>query len=388
MIGKDLFADVQGDVNKQINSTISNSANQYHGTTATNLDNGSAYQQAQDGQKKADSGAAIGKAVGGAMIAGGGALIATGVASTPVGTPLIAAGAMLVLQGGMELMQAKEDKNASDQAKKSQLGLLPTSFKDNLGNDIATGDRGVINSYPDPNSDLNANNIGTTTKSFMNSANGTNANNGTGSSTSLLPDANQIDTKMANELGKYGIIYDKQSKKVTLPDGQSFTVNDLRSGKMPNSELQSAYKQATATAQDIAAKTAGASGFGTGASGSGSARSPASDGTPSLSKIAGGLKDGSNGSTGGGVGTDPYNTEFPPPPELNKLGLKNAAEAAALLAANAKRLNSKVAGLSTNYNGEPIGVASDSIFEMVKHRYEMKNKEHSFITELLAITTN
>jgi hypothetical protein len=41
---------------------------------------------------------------------------------------------------------------------------------------------------------------------------------------------------------------------------------------------------------------------------------------------------------------------------------------------------SLVAGLSTKYRGEPIGVASDDIFAMVSRRYQLKGTQDSFIT--------
>jgi hypothetical protein len=104
-----------------------------------------------------------------------------------------------------------------------------------------------------------------------------------------------------------------------------------------------------------------------------------------LSKIAAEIKESGSGSgTGAGAGDrTPAGVETTM--GLGAKGPKSAADAAAL-AAKANAL-AKVAGLSTNYNGEPIGVAADSIFEMVKRRYEMKDKENTFITDLLTVTT-
>ncbi len=39
------------------------------------------------------------------------------------------------------------------------------------------------------------------------------------------------------------------------------------------------------------------------------------------------------------------------------------------------------AGLTKNFNGEPIGVAADSIFAMMTRRYKLKEKQNSFIDE-------
>ncbi len=38
-----------------------------------------------------------------------------------------------------------------------------------------------------------------------------------------------------------------------------------------------------------------------------------------------------------------------------------------------------VAGLTKNFNGDPIGVAADSIFQMMTRRYKLKEKQNSFI---------
>ncbi len=40
-----------------------------------------------------------------------------------------------------------------------------------------------------------------------------------------------------------------------------------------------------------------------------------------------------------------------------------------------------VAGMSKDYFGEPIGVANDSLFEMMKRRYQLKEKQNSFFDE-------
>lgn len=42
---------------------------------------------------------------------------------------------------------------------------------------------------------------------------------------------------------------------------------------------------------------------------------------------------------------------------------------------------SSLAGMQKNYNGEPIGVAGDDIFNMMKRRYQVKENQESFLTE-------
>lgn len=40
-----------------------------------------------------------------------------------------------------------------------------------------------------------------------------------------------------------------------------------------------------------------------------------------------------------------------------------------------------VAGLTKNFNGDPIGVAADSIFQMMTRRYKLKEKQNTFIDQ-------
>lgn len=47
----------------------------------------------------------------------------------------------------------------------------------------------------------------------------------------------------------------------------------------------------------------------------------------------------------------------------------------------AERDPAQVAGMSKDFNGEPIGVAADSIFEMMNRRYILKDKQNAFINE-------
>lgn len=47
---------------------------------------------------------------------------------------------------------------------------------------------------------------------------------------------------------------------------------------------------------------------------------------------------------------------------------------------NFDREPTNLAGMSKNYNGEPIGVAADSIFLMMSRRYQVKDSQESFFT--------
>lgn len=45
------------------------------------------------------------------------------------------------------------------------------------------------------------------------------------------------------------------------------------------------------------------------------------------------------------------------------------------------RSPAQVAGMTKNFNGEPIGVAGDSIFDMMNRRYQVKEKQNAFLTD-------
>lgn len=383
---------------QSVNQITTDKSNQYHGNVNNYNENGSAYDQAQSGEKKADSGKEVGMAVGGAMVVGGGALIAAGIPETgfwptaPMGQAMIVAGAILVVMGGAELAQSALDGDASDQAKRSQNALKPVSLTDPIsGNYDSNGNK--KDTYTDPGSNTNNNDTGRTdtkTNNIVTNGNGTNGTDtGAGGSSSIIQGPGLAETKMANELAKYGIAFDKDTKKITLANGQTFTIDDVRKGKMPTADLQAGYDKAAASAQDIAAREIASLGGNSGGTSLSGARGLASaSDKSSMAGVAAGLKDGASGNGSGGLGSvgagaDSNSAEVAGGAKVTG---KKALDAAAL--ANAKLLAGKVAGLSTNYNGEPIGVSSDSIFEMVKRRYEMKEKENTFITDLLTVTTN
>jgi hypothetical protein len=377
----------------------------------SNSKNGSAYNQAQDGQNKADNGSMIGKVVGGAMVVAGGVAIAigTGLMETiwgiPPGGGTIAVGAILVGMGGMELAQSFEDKNAANKAANSKFQLGGYDPYQKYSYDPKTG------SYtPNPNYYKNpdgsggkGNSDGNTTYNTDSTAqNGTgdqnrNTGGGNNGSPAVIPGAD-ADTKMGEEFAKYGIGFDKKTQTVTLPDGKQFTINDIRKGKMPDADLQAAYNKAKLMGSDIATQELAGNGLGQGLGGTTGAGANGSMGfgnktdPSSLAKVAGALKNGlgsgsgagGEGAGGRGIASEDGSDGGAGGPGLRGKGVKSAAEQAAA----ARALAAKVAGLSTNYNGEPIGVSSDSIFEMIKRRYEMKDKENSFINDLINVTTN
>lgn len=84
-----------------------------------------------------------------------------------------------------------------------------------------------------------------------------------------------------------------------------------------------------------------------------------------------GYEDG-GGSGGGGSGSSSSGSGDP--------GMGGGRLAGAGLGKNSGRDPSSFSGMSKNYNGEPIGVAADSIFLMMSRRYKVKESQDSFFS--------
>ncbi|UYL10677.1 hypothetical protein B9G69_008825 [Bdellovibrio sp. SKB1291214] len=149
-------------------------------------------------------------------------------------------------------------------------------------------------------------------------------------------------------------VVNSSATKITSPDGTSYKTSDMTSAaSMAAAGLpQGAIDAAQSTSDKIAQKAMdklkiGAltkvSGYEEGSSGGGGSRSPGSDGSSS------GAYPGYAGA-GSGARTS-------------------------LLDKDPSKL---VSGMSKNYNGEPIGVAADSIFLMMSRRYKVKESQDSF----------
>jgi hypothetical protein len=161
----------------------------------------------------------------------------------------------------------------------------------------------------------------------------------------------QAEAGLAN-LKAAGVV-NSSATKVTSPDGKTYSTSDMASSAAMTSAgiPQAAIDAAQATNDKIAQKAMekvkiGAltkvSGYDEGGSGGGS-RSPSNEGS------------------GGG---------YPGYP-----GAGGGARSASLLDKDPSKL---VSGMSKNYNGEPIGVAADSIFLMMSRRYKVKESQDSF----------
>ncbi|WP_415061687.1 hypothetical protein [Bdellovibrio sp.] len=151
-------------------------------------------------------------------------------------------------------------------------------------------------------------------------------------------------------------IYNPKNGTIKTPDGKTYKVSDFAStgamsaAGLPQGAIDSAMdyaKKLSKKAEEKAIKLGAlttASGFdeGGGSGGSGMGSGPSSE-DGSSSSLA---------SAGSGLG---------------KVGLD--------------RDPSSLAGMQKNYNGEPIGVAADSIFLMMTRRYKVKESQESFFTD-------
>lgn len=176
-------------------------------------------------------------------------------------------------------------------------------------------------------------------------------------------DVDAYKANVASKIPNTGIDFNNPNGKVTV-DGKDYKVSDFQSADamkkagMPDSAssaFQSKLDSISAMAQQKAEKAlnskigshTAANGYeeggGAGRSSSSSSSSDSSSGGTSSSAGLG------NGLAGKGLGRDP----------------------------------SSVSGLSKDLNGDPIGVASDSIFAMMTRRYKLKEKQNSFIDAAL-----
>lgn len=85
--------------------------------------------------------------------------------------------------------------------------------------------------------------------------------------------------------------------------------------------------------------------------------------------IAGGFEGGGGGAGIGGEAGSGYGDDA---------NASSSAAARAAAAAAKARKPAQVTGLSKNFNGDPIGVAADSIFSMMSRRYQLKNHQKTF----------
>lgn len=157
--------------------------------------------------------------------------------------------------------------------------------------------------------------------------------------------------KVAKDLAKKGVPvkFDSASKKFVLPDGKKIGAEDVSSpGAMAAagfsaSDIAAVQGKLAAIEKDVMEKN-------------------------KLSVPAFGYEEGGGG---GGFGSGGVTSGS---------GAYGSAETAVAADRGISSINAKAEaqGLSKNYNGEPIGVANDSIFNMMTRRYKLKDKQDAF----------
>ncbi|MGZ3742361.1 MAG: hypothetical protein ACXWRA_00760, partial [Pseudobdellovibrionaceae bacterium] len=85
-------------------------------------------------------------------------------------------------------------------------------------------------------------------------------------------------------------------------------------------------------------------------------------------------EENSSGGGGDGSGRGSGNSSSSP-------GETSSARSGRVAGLGIDRDPAQLAGMQKNYNGEPIGVAGDSIFKMMTRRYKTKESQSSFIEE-------
>lgn len=153
-----------------------------------------------------------------------------------------------------------------------------------------------------------------------------------------------------------GYKVDLKNRTFTTPDGHSISAKDANNGSLVESQL-GLPAGTYAKGMDMMAEVAKRNGIST--DGSGIAAGGAGGDGSGFAGNGSGLAEGEGYDGSGGKAGD-----------KNKFGANGARLPASAL----------VAGLTSSYNGERIGVASDDIFMMVTRRYQVKHEQDAFIT--------
>lgn len=239
-----------------------------------------------------------------------------------------AMGKFMLVQSALSLLQSL------NQGKTSKANLRS-------GNDFSTYDAindPTLNSnkntgYEDNNAATDDSNLGSNTKSFNSTKN------------DLIPSTQEILKKIED----HGFKVDLNKNAITTPDGNNISLSEASNGSAIEAKLglpPGTYEKGMGLVEDIAKRQ-------------------------NLTGSHGGeLNPSSYGSNG-----DSFDSED----NAGADGLKGSSKTQG---ADSSRTpaSALVAGLTSKYKGENIGVAADDIFMMVTRRYQLKNKQDSFIT--------
>lgn len=173
-----------------------------------------------------------------------------------------------------------------------------------------------------------------------------------GSDTAKNPDIKAANDAF-NKIKNTGMVNTSKGT-ITTPDGKKYKDTDFASEKsmaaagIPSGAIKGALANAAALGEKAAAKT---------------------------EKIVGKSEGTSEDSFGGGGGGSTTVVTVD-----DEAGMGGGAGKG--LGSGLKRDPAQLAGMQKNYNGEPIGVAADSIFLMMNRRYQFKQSQDSFLTEM------
>lgn len=155
-----------------------------------------------------------------------------------------------------------------------------------------------------------------------------------------------------------GGFYDPKTQKVKLPSGESYDAKSFASEKaMLDAGFPSDIVSGAIGMYDVASKRALAK----------------------VEKMKIGALTASSGfeEGGGGGGSGAWDTSGGP----EEYAYSGGGAGSGLGSAGDRDPAAAVAGMQKNYNGDPIGVAADSIFLMMNRRYKVKDSQESFFTE-------
>lgn len=297
--------------------------------------------------------------------------------------------AMAISSMGQAGSHGQSNQNLTPDLCKTAAGICnPSQFQWPDFNSCSSGDASCYNSVISNSGNPDLNSI----------FSGTGVSTGAGTSTSTaFNDYN----KMLESMAKAGATYDLKTGAVTF-QGKMVTANDLNNpsalkslglsdsdlakiaGTKTNADkaisklstdpaVQSAVDGAAVNAAMAAAN---GSGLGTGGKGNGNGSGPGSglgnDGSFSgagLDVVGGGA---------GAVGSDGNFADGDDP--TGSSGKKGSARS---MKDRMERVPASVAGKKRIFNGEPIGVAGDSIFDMMTRRYQVKTQQNSFIEQVM-----
>lgn len=237
--------------------------------------------------------------------------------------------------GVADLAQAAEDMKSSNQA-------------DNTANNTSYGPGGLNGGAGyNPSSD------GSSTGGASTTASGLDGSGGYGASS--MKAAQAYISQMSNPSASGNpFSYDPSKGTITTADGKTYSVSALSSpsGMAGAGISQDAINAAIASEKKIDA-----------------------DVKKKLGNLTVATDDGTIGGGGGGSGSkgsanDPAG-----------FGAGGRGPATASKNQGYGRDPNQLAGMQKNYNGEPIGVAGESIFNMMSRRYQLKDSQSSFLND-------